>query len=73
MAVADRVAREWQILSEGEDLSYGNGITIKNHTQNIFVTTDGEQLSAVFIPRDRTKIDTSKKGNLIQKKKCRHP
>jgi len=68
MDVADRVAREWLILSEGEDLSYGNGIAIKNHTQNIFVTTDGDQLSAIFIPRERKKIDTSGPENLIQKK-----
>ncbi len=68
MEVADRVAREWRVLSEGYDRSYGNGIAIKNHTQNIFVTTDGDQISAIFIPRDRRKIDTSGSGNLIQKK-----
>ena len=68
MGVADRVAREWRVLNEGEDLSYGNGIVIKNHTQNIFVTTDGDRISAIFIPRDRKKIDTSGLGNLMQKK-----
>ena len=68
MDVADRVAREWRILNEGEDLSYGNGIVIKNHTQNIFVTTDGDRVSAIFIPRDRRRIDTSGPGNLVQKK-----
>ena len=68
MDVADRVAREWRILNEGEDLSYGNGIVIKNHTQNIFVTTHGDRVSAIFIPRDRRRIDTSGPGNLVQKK-----
>jgi hypothetical protein len=68
MRVADRVAREWRVLSEGQDRSYGNGITINNHTQNTFVTTDDDQVSAIFIPRDRRKIDTSGPGNLIQKK-----
>jgi len=68
MDVADRVAREWRILNEGEDLSYGNGIVIKNHTQNIFVTIDGDRVSAIFIPRYRKRIDTTGPGNLIQKK-----
>jgi hypothetical protein len=68
MEVADRVAREWRVLNEGEDLSYGNGIVIENHTQNIFVTADGDRVSAIFIPRDRRRIDTSGPGNLLQKK-----
>jgi peptide subunit release factor RF-3 len=68
MRVADRVAREWRVLSEGQDRSYGNGIAINNHTQNTFVTTDDDRISAIFIPRDRRKIDTSCPGNLIQKK-----
>ena len=61
MRIADRVAREWHMLSEGEDRSYGNGIAIKNHTQNIFVTTEADRISAVFIPRDRQKINTSRR------------
>lgn len=68
MDVADRVALQWRILNEGEDLSYGNGIVINNHTQNIFVTADGDRVSAIFIPRDRRRIDTSGPGNLVQKK-----
>jgi hypothetical protein len=67
MRVADRVAREWQVLSEGEDWSYGNGIAIRNHTQNIFVTTDADSVSAIFIPRDRRRINTADPGNPIQK------
>jgi hypothetical protein len=68
MDVADRVALQWRIMNEGEDLSYGNGIVINNHTQNIFVTTEGGRVSAIFIPRDRRRIDTSGPGNLMQKK-----
>jgi hypothetical protein len=67
LRVADRVAREWRVLSQGEDRSYGNGIVIRNHTQNIFVTTDGDRLTAIFIPRHRRKISTSDPGNPIQK------
>jgi hypothetical protein len=68
MDVADRVALQWRILNEGEDMSYGNGIVIDNHTQNIFVTSDGDRVSAIFIPRDRRRIDTSGPGNPMQKK-----
>jgi hypothetical protein len=68
MDVADRVALQWRIMNQGEDLSYGNGIIINNHTQNIFVTTDGGRVSAIFIPRDRRRIDTSGPGNMMQKK-----
>jgi hypothetical protein len=67
MRVADRVAREWRGLSEGEDLSYGNGIAIKNHTQNTFVTIEGDRIIAIFIPRHRWKISTSDPANQIQK------
>ena len=67
MHFADLVAREWRLLSEGEDLTYGNGISIKNHTQNIFVTTVEGRLTAVFIPRYRNKITTKKLGNDFQK------
>lgn len=68
MHVADRVAREWHILSEEEEYPYGNGIAIRNHTQNIFVTIHEGLISAIFIPRDRRKIDTSRQDNMIQKK-----
>ena len=68
MDVADRVAREWRILSEGEDRSYANGIAIRDHTQNTFVTLIDGRISAIFIPRDREKIDTSGPENLIEGK-----
>ena len=63
MKVADKVAREWRVLSEDDDLSYGNEIVIRNHTQNIYVTmaADGE-LTAFFIPRLRNKVSTSADG-----------
>ena len=68
MRVADKVAREWRVLSDEDDLSYGNEVVIKNHTQNIYVTMspDGE-LAAFFIPRLRKKLDT-KADRAIQKK-----
>ena len=68
MDVADRVAREWRILSEGEDRSYANGIAIRDHTQNTFVTLIDGRISAIFIPRDRGNIDTSDPENLIEGK-----
>ncbi len=68
MDVADRVAREWRILSEGEDQSYGNGIAIRDHTQNIFVTLINGQINAIFIPRSRAKVDTRDPENLIEGK-----
>ena len=60
MKVADKVAREWRFLSEDDDLTYGNEIVIRNHTQNIYVTmrADGE-LAAFFIPRLRKRVSTS--------------
>jgi hypothetical protein len=67
MKVADSVAREWRVLSEGEDRSFGNEIVIKNHTQNIFVTMDDDRLTAVFIPRLRSKTSTTRAGNAFQK------
>src|SRR5215472_15009228 len=67
MKVADSLAREWRVLSEGEDRSLGNEIVIKNYTQNIFVAVDGEQLTAVFVPRFRSKANTSRMDNVIQK------
>ena len=67
MFVADRVAREWENLNDGIDKSYGNGIEIKNHTQNTFVTSKDESLRAVFIPRHRRKLGTADVRNAIQK------
>jgi hypothetical protein len=67
MFVADRVAEEWETLNEGVDKSYGNGIEIKNHTQNIFVTAEGNRLEAIFIPRHRKKLGTSDPRNHVQK------
>jgi hypothetical protein len=60
MKVADKIAREWRVLSDKDDKTYGNKIVIRNHTQNIFVTTgpDG-RLLAIFIPRVRERISTS--------------
>lgn len=68
MRVADRLTREWRMLSDGDDRSYGNGISIRHHTQNIFVTVTGDRLTAVFIPRDRRKIGTSSPRNMFQKR-----
>jgi hypothetical protein len=67
MFVADRIAREWESLNEGVDKSYGNGIEVKNHTQNIFVTAEGESLRAIFIPRHRRKLGTADTRNPFQK------
>jgi hypothetical protein len=67
MFVADRVARVWGELSRGFDDSFGNGISLKNNTQNTFVTTEDKTLKAIFIPRDRRKLDTSHPNNIIQK------
>lgn len=67
MFVADRVAKEWDTLSKGVDKRYGNGIEIANHTQNIFVSVDGDILKAIFIPRHREKLDTSDTRNAMQK------
>jgi hypothetical protein len=65
--VADSVAREWRVLSHGEDRSLGNEIVIKDYTQNILVTIDGDQLTAIFIPRLRSKASTGDADNAIQK------
>jgi hypothetical protein len=56
--VANRIAREWRLLSEGEDKGYGNGISIKVNTQNTFVTQTRDGLVAVFIPRHRSRLST---------------
>lgn len=61
MFVADMVARHWEDLNadrahhehEEYDRRYGNGILIKNHTQNIFVTQEGGKTRALFVPRLR--------------------
>jgi hypothetical protein len=69
MAVADRVAREWRLLSEGKDKYYGNRIAINNHTQNIFVTVDDDdRLDAIFIPRHRHKLHALDKATGFEKK-----
>ena len=65
--MADSLAREWRVLNEGEDRSLGNEIVIKDYTQNIFVTIDGDQLTAIFIPRMRSRLSTGHEGNAIQK------
>ena len=66
LAVADRIAREWRLLSEGDDKSHGNGISIKVNTQNTFVAQTPDGLVAVFIPRHRSKLNASA-GNLTKK------
>lgn len=57
MQVADRVARHWRILGQGVVDDYGNGIGIRNHTQNIFVAEQDGRLVALFLPRLRRRID----------------
>lgn len=59
MSVADSVARIWEFINKGYDLSYGNGIRIKNYTQNIFVTQEKGSIRAFFIPRHRNKISAT--------------
>ncbi len=68
MKVADKVAREWRVLSEEDDTTYGNEIVIRNHTQNIFVTTgpDG-RLLAIFIPRVRQRVSTSNASGISKR------
>lgn len=56
--VADRVAREWDLLSEGYNTAYGNGIPIQYHSQNIYVRVEKQQTTAIFIPRHRRKLST---------------
>ncbi|HLK72413.1 MAG TPA: hypothetical protein VKU77_02060 [Streptosporangiaceae bacterium] len=68
MRVADKVAREWRVLAEGEDYSYGNEIVISNHTQNILVTFVDDELVAIFVPRLRLRVSTSDPHNEVQKK-----
>ncbi|MGE5602322.1 MAG: hypothetical protein ACM30E_04695 [Nitrososphaerales archaeon] len=61
MFVADKVAKHWEELNADRlhhehaeyDYRYGNGIRIKNHTQNIFVTQEGGRTRALFVPRLR--------------------
>jgi hypothetical protein len=62
MFVADRVAKEWESLNAEVDESYGNGIKVNEHTQNIFVTAQEDGLKAIFIPRHRGKLNTSERN-----------
>lgn len=62
--VAESVARIWEQLNdeayeeeERYDLSYGNGIKIKKYTQNTFVTIEGEEIRALFVPRHRSRLN----------------
>jgi hypothetical protein len=67
--VAERVALEWAMLNGPDeyDTSLGNGIRIRHHTQNTYVTMhDGEPV-AIFIPRHRSKLDTTSPANKVQK------
>jgi hypothetical protein len=68
--VAERVALEWSALNGPDeyDTSFGNGIKIKHHTQNTYVTTLNGSLIAVFIPRHRSKLGTFGSGNKVQKR-----
>jgi len=62
--VADKMAREWRLLSERDDTtSYGNGISIKVNTHNAFVAQQPDGLVAVFIPRHREQLH-AKSGEL---------
>jgi hypothetical protein len=63
--VADSLAREWRILNEGEDDRFANEIVIKNHSQNILVTINEDELIVVFIPRLLSRLDA---GSTIKKK-----
>ncbi len=62
--VADSLAREWRVLNEGEDDNrFANKITVKNHSQNIFVAIDEEdRLIVVFIPRHLDKLNAESNG-----------
>lgn len=70
MFVADRIANNWEELNDGFDISYGNGIKIKNHTQNIFVTQEGKKTRAIFVPRLRNKLHAKAQASdhVIEKK-----
>lgn len=57
LTVAQRVAQEWDALSEGYNTSYGNGIPIQFHSQNIYVRVDADHITAIFIPRHRKKLN----------------
>ncbi len=65
--VADSLAREWRLLNDSEDRPYGNEILIKNYSQNIFATIDKGRLTAIFIPRLRSRVTTKREDNAIQK------
>jgi hypothetical protein len=69
MKVADKVAREWRVMTDrkDEDPEYGNKIIVGNHTQNTLVTILNDQLVAVYIPRVRSRVTTRNDQNLVQK------
>ena len=62
---AGTVANLWEMLNDGFDDGFGNGIRVKKHTQNICVTVQEDALKAIFIPRHREKLGTTglRKGN----------
>ncbi len=58
--LADKIAGLWSALGPPEErIDIGNGIIINNHTQNTIVTKEREKVEAYFVPRLRTKLDTS--------------
>jgi hypothetical protein len=69
MKVADKVAREWRVMTDrkDEDPEYGNKIMVGNHTQNTLVTILDDQLVAIYIPRVRSRVTTSNDQNAVQK------
>lgn len=66
LVVADRIARQWRLLSEGDDKSDDKSISISLNTHNTFVAQSPDGLVAVFIPRHRTKLSATV-GNLTKK------
>lgn len=69
MKVADKVAKEWRVMTDrkDEDPEYGNKIIVGNHTQNTLVTILNDQLVAIYIPRVRSKVTTKNDQNDVQK------
>lgn len=69
MKVADKVAREWRVMTDRkeEDPEYGNKIMVGNHTQNTLVTILNDQLIAIYIPRVRSRVTTRNQQNSVQK------
>jgi|ERR1035441_10039779 hypothetical protein len=68
--IAERVASEWASLNGAGDYdtSMGNGIKIRHHTQNTYVTLSGGSLVAVFVPRHRANLGTQSQANKVQKR-----